>query len=156
MAIALCNCIRLKVPGGAFTGYAYQNFFINQSRSAGGVSYGFLPFAVTNGGGKKGGDRSSSALAVSPNAISINVFAEAAESNLLLEVRTYEVNAQTLAIGALITDELWSISRMEFDHEKVVLQLVSPLDAVDAQVPRRYLSNKLVGALPTTGRLSLG
>ncbi len=156
MAVALCNFIRMKIPGGSYAGYAYQNFFINQSRSVGGASYSFLPFVVANGGGKKGGDRSSSSLAASPNAISINVFAEAVEGNFLLEVKTHEVDAQTLGIGPMITNEIWSISRMEFDNEKVVLQLVSPLDAVDGQVPRRYLSSKLVGALPSSGRLSFG
>lgn len=155
MAIAICNCIRLKRAGGSYTGYAYQNFYVSQSRQIGGITYNFLPFAVTNGAGKKGGDRSTTSLVATPNGISVNVFAEASEGDFLMEVKTYDVDVQTLTVQSLITEELWSINRMEFDNEKVILQLVSPLDAVDAQVPRRYLGARLVGSIPTTGRLSM-
>lgn len=155
MALAICNFIQLRNPGGAATGFSYQNFFINQSSSVGGITYRFLPFAITSGAGKKGGDRASTSLVLTPNAISINVLAQAAESRLLLQNRTYEVDPIAISLRGLITDELWSITRMEHDTEKVILQLSSPLDAVGNQVPRRYLSNKLVGSLPTSGRLSM-
>ena len=155
MSLAVCNFVRLKIPGGSYTAFAYQNFFINESKSYGGASYNFLPFGITNGAGKKGGDRSSTSLVLTPNPISVNVLAEATEGNYLLEVKTVEVNPISLSLQALITSELWYVTRMEYDTEKVVLQLSSPLDAVDGQVPRRYLSSKLVGALPTTGRMSM-
>lgn len=155
MAIAYCNFIRLKIPGGSYTGYAYQNFFINEAKVYNSASYNYLPFIITSGGGRKGGDRSNCSLVLTPNAISINVLAEAAESYYLLEASTVEVDALTLSLLQLITQDLWTISRMEFDTEKVILQLASPLDATDGQVPRRYLSNVLVGSLPTSGRLAL-
>lgn len=155
MAIAYCNFIRLKIPGGSYTAYAYQNFFINEAKVYNSASYNYLPFIITSGAGRKGGDRSNSSLVLTPNAISINVLAEAAESYYLLEVNTVEVDALTLSLLQLITQDLWVINRMEFDTEKVILQLASPLDAVDGQVPRRYLSNVLVGSLPTSGRLAL-
>lgn len=156
MAIAICNFIRLRARGNTSgPAFSYQNFFIDQSRSVSNVSYSFLPFAITNGAGKKGGDRATNQLVLTPNAISINILAQAAEANSLLEVRTYEVDPIALALRGLITNELWAISRMEHDTEKVILQLASPLDAVNAQVPRRYLSSRLVGSLPSSGRISL-
>lgn len=156
MTFAVCNFIRLKVPGGEYTQHSYQNFFVNESKTYGSTSYKFLPFGITNGAGKKGGDRSSTSLVLSPNAITINVLAEATDLTYLLEVKTVEVEPLTMSVGALITSELWAVGRMEFDTEKAILQLSSPLDAVDAQVPRRYLSSVLVGGIPTTGRLSMG
>lgn len=156
MAFAVCNFIRLKVPGGPYTAFNFQNFFINEPKQYNGATYNFLPFAITNGTGKKGGDRSNASLVLSTNPIAINVLAEASEAPYILEVRTLEVDPLSLTLQALITNELWSVSRMEFDFEKAILQLSSPLDAVDAQVPRRLLSSTLVGSLPTSGRLAFG
>lgn len=154
MAIAICNFARFKRPGGAYLPYAYQNFFVNQSRVYSGTSYTFVPFAFTNGASKRGGDRSNSALAAPPSPISINVFAEACDQRYLLEVHTVEVNAMTLSLQSLISRELWSVTGMEATPERAVLQLASPLDAVEGQVPSRVLGSALVGALPTTGNLT--
>lgn len=156
MSIAVCNFIRFKNRGGDYTGYAYQNFYVNETRTYQNTSYNFLPFGLTTGAGKKGGDRSNTALAAAPNAISINIFAEACDKGWLLDVKTVEVDPLTLSLQSLITSELWFASAMEADVQRSVLQLTSPLDAVDGQVPRRYLSATLVGALPTTGNLAFG
>lgn len=156
MAVAICNFIRFKNRGSSYTSYAYQNFFVNSNRSYSGVSYTFLPFGIGGGAGKKGGDRSNSVLACASNAISVNVFAEACDKGWLLEVKTVEVDPLTLSLQALISSELWFASSMESDTERTLLQLASPLDAVGGEVPRRYLSSTLVGALPTTGNLSFG
>lgn len=157
MTIAICNFIRFKNRGGAYTSYAYQNFFIGESRTYQGTSYNFLPFALASSAGKKGGDRSNNALACPANPISVNIFAEACDKGWLLEAKTVEVDPLTLSLQALITSELWFASSMELpDVQRSVLQLSSPIDAVNGQVPRRYLSSALVGALPTSGNLTFG
>lgn len=156
MALAICNFIRFKVPRGAYLPYAYQNFFINQTFTYAGVAYTFVPFGVTNAGAKKGGDRSNGALAAPPSPISINIFAEACDNNYILEVRTVEVDPLTLTTRTQISRELWFVSGMEATPERAVLSLASPLDAVDGQVPRRYLSSALVGSIPTSGNLAFG
>lgn len=154
MAIALCNFVRFKVPGGAFLPYSYQNFFVNQTVTYAGVSYAFVPFAVSSGGGKKGGDRSNSALAAPPSPISINIFAEACDNGYFLEVKTVEVDPITLTTQTLISNERWYVSGMESTPERAVLNLTSPLDAADRQIPSRYLSSTLVGSIPTSGNLT--
>jgi hypothetical protein len=156
MAVAVCNFIRFKNRGGAYTGYAYQNFFVNEVKSYQSIAYNFVPFGLTSGAGKKGGDRTNNALAAPPGPITVNIFAEACDQGYLLEVKTVEVDPLTLSLQSLITSELWFVSAMESDVQRTVLQLSSPLDAVDGQVPRRYLSSALVGALPTSGNLTFG
>jgi hypothetical protein len=44
-----------------------------------------------------------------------------------------------------------------FDHDNLTLtlRLSSPMDAVTAEVPRRRLTEQLVGAMPSTGEISL-
>jgi hypothetical protein len=156
MAVAVCNFIRFKNRGGDYTSYAYQNFFVNTSRTYQSILYDFLSFGMTGGSGKKGGDRSNNVLACGSSPISVNLFAEACDKGWLLEVKTVEVDPLTLSLQGLITSELWFASSMESDVQRTILQLASPLDAVDGQVPRRYLSSALVGALPTSGNLTFG
>ena len=150
---AFVNYSRFLTSAGAATAYAYQNFSINQSRIYGGVTYAFAPFAYTLGAGSKGGDRSDSSLVAGLDAISVNLFAEAVESRYLLEVKTVSLDPETFADDALVRSELWRVAQYEMDTERVILKLSSPLDATKGDIPKRRLSTKLVGALPSTGSL---
>jgi hypothetical protein len=150
---AFVNYSRFLNAAGSATAYAYQNFSINQTRTYGGVTYAFAPFAYTLGAGSKGGDRSESSLVAGLDQISVNLFAEAVQSRWLLEVKTVSLDPETFADDALVRSELWRIAQYEMDTERVILKLSSPLDATKADIPRRRLSTALVGALPSTGNL---
>jgi hypothetical protein len=152
---AFVNYARFTQRNGAATSpvHAYQNFSVNQPRIYSGVTYQFVPFAVSTGAGSKGGDRSEATLGAGTNAITVNVFAEAVNSGWLLELKTVSLNPETFADTALIRTEIWRVARYEMDTEKILLKLTSPLDAVREQVPNRYLNTRLVGALPTSATL---
>ena len=152
---AFVNYSRFLTAAGAPTAYAYQNFSINQSRTYGGVTYQFAPFGYTLGAGSKGGDRSDSSLVAGLDQISVNLFAEAVEARYLLEVKTVSLDPETFADDAPIRIELWRVAQYEMDTERVVLKLSSPLDATKSDIPKRRLSTKLVGALPSTGSLEI-
>ena len=151
--LAFVNYSRFLTSAGAATAYAYQNFSINESRNYGGVTYAFAPFAYTLGAGSKGGDRSDSSLVAGLDPISVNLFAEAVEDRYLLEVKTVSLDPETFVDDALIRTELWRVAQYEMDTERVILKLSSPLDATKGDIPKRRLSTKLVGALPSTGSL---
>lgn len=152
-SFAFVNYSRFLTSAGVATAYAYQNFSINQSRTYGGVTYQFAPFAYTLGAGSKGGDRSDSSLVAGLDPISVNLFAEAVEDHYLLEVKTVSLDPETFADDALIRTELWRVAQYEMDTERVILKLSSPLDATKGDIPKRRLTTKLVGALPSTGSL---
>jgi len=152
-SFAFVNYSRFLSSAGVATAYAYQNFSINQSRIYSGVTYQFAPFAYTLGAGSKGGDRSDSSLVAGLDPISVNLFAEAVEDRYLLEVKTVSLDPETFADDALIRTELWRVAQYEMDTERVILKLSSPLDATKGDIPKRRLSTKLVGALPSTGSL---
>lgn len=152
-AFAFVNYSRFLTSDGVPTNYAYQNFSINQSRVYGGVTYEFAPFAYTLGAGSKGGDRSDSSLVAGLDPISVNLFAEAVEFRYLLEIKTVNLDPETYADDALIRTELWRVAQYEMDTQRIALRLSSPLDATKGDIPRRRLSTKLVGALPSTGSL---
>jgi hypothetical protein len=152
-SFAFVNYSRFLTSAGVATAYAYQNFSINQPRIYGGVTYQFAPFAYTLGAGSKGGDRSDSSLVAGLDPISVNLFAEAVEDRYLLEVKTVSLDPETFVDDALIRTELWRVAQYEMDTERVILKLSSPLDATKGDIPKRRLSTKLVGALPSTGSL---
>jgi len=152
-AYAFVNYIRFKTQADGYTGTPYQNFSINESRTYSGVTYSFAPFAISSGGGARGGERSSASLVAGTDAISVNLFAEAVQNRYMLEIKTVSLDPLTFADEALVASEIWRVASYDMDTSRVVLKLTSPLDAVKAQVPRRTLSTALVGALPTSGAL---
>ena len=152
-AYAFVNYVRFKTQADAYTGTPYQNFSINEQRVYDGITYSFAPFAVSSGGGARGGDRSSASLVAGTDAISVNLFAEAVRERYMLEIKTVSLDPLTFADEALVASEIWRVASYDMDVTRVVLKLTSPLDAVKAQVPRRTLSTALVGALPTSGAL---
>ena len=152
-AYAFVNYVRFKTQDDFYTGAAYQNFSINQSRTYSNLTYSFAPFAVSSGGGAQGGDRSNAALVAGTDAISVNLFAEAVQNRYILEIKTVSLDPLTFEDEALISTEVWRIASYEMDTKTITMRLTSPLDAVKAQIPRRTLSTALVGALPTSGAL---
>jgi hypothetical protein len=155
-AYAFVNYIRFKNASDIYVGTPYQNFSINESRTYGGVAYSFAPFAVSSGGGARGGDRANAALVAGADLIAVNLFAEAVNNRYMLEIKTVSLDPLTFADDALVASEIWRVASYELDIPRVTLRLTSPLDAVKSQVPRRTLSTVLVGALPTSGTLVLG
>jgi len=155
-AYAFVNYVRFKTQADVYTGTPYQNFSVNQTRTYSGTTYSFAPFAVSSGGGARGGERSNAALVAGTDALSVNLFAEAVQNRYMLEIKTVSLDPLTFADEALIATEIWRIASYEMDTTTVTMRLTSPLDAVKAQIPRRTLSTKLVGELPTSGALVVG
>lgn len=159
---AFCNYVKFLEPSGSSyteTSYYFQNFTINGTRSRGGDTYVFAPFALATGGGEKGGDRSSNVLGIGASTqagstIILNLFKQAVEGRWLLVVETVSLNINTFADNQLVSTETWRVASYQMDTKLIKLQLISPLDAVKGQVPRRKLSESLVGALPTTGQIT--
>jgi hypothetical protein len=81
---AFVNYARFMEDSSTPTVYAYQNFSVNLTRTYSGVTYSFMPFAVSTGAGSKGGDRSEAVLGAATNEISVNIFAEAVQSRWLV------------------------------------------------------------------------
>ena len=160
---AFCNYVKFRRPSGssyADTAYYFQNFTINGTRARGGETYIFAPFALATGGGEKGGDRSANTLGIGASSkagstIILNLFKQAVEERWLLIVETVSLNVSNFSDDLLISTEHWRVASYQMDTQLIKLQLISPLDAVKGQVPRRRLSEKLVGALPTTGQISI-
>ena len=152
----ICNFLRFKRRNGTYTTWLAQNFFIGQTISHNGQDYPYRPVGVATNSSTRGGDRSEAVVAAPTSALSTNIFAEASRERWLLEVRSVKVNRADQSLGVLLTTEYWAAQQLQGDvSEPIVrLQLASPLDAVQAP-GGRVLSQVLVGALPTSGNLTL-
>jgi hypothetical protein len=152
----VCNFLRFKRRDGTYTPWLAQNYFIGQVVAHNGQDYPYYPVAVATNSSSRGGDRSEAAIATTMSALSMNAFAEAAANEWLLEVRSVRVNRADQSLGALLTTEYWATLQVQHDTKEpvVTLQLASPLDAVRSP-GGRVLSQSLVGALPTSGNLTL-
>ena len=150
------NFLRFKRRDGTYTSWLAQNYYIGQVITYDGVEYPYQPVAVATNSSSRGGDRSEAALAAGASAISLNVFGEAAAEDWLLEGRTVRINRVDQSLAELLTTECWAAQQLQHDTKEpiVTLQLASPLDAVRAP-GGRVLSQSLVGALPTSGNLTL-
>jgi hypothetical protein len=152
----ICSFVRFKRRDGTYTSWLGQNFFIGQTITHNGLEYPYRPVAVATNSSTRGGDRSEAAIGAAVSALTLNVFAEASANEWLLEVRSVKVNRSDLSLGPLLLVEYWSSRQVQHDTSQsvVTLQLASPLDAVRAP-GGRVLSQSLVGALPTSGNLTL-
>lgn len=151
-----CNFLRFKRNDGAYTDWLAQNYFLGQAMTYNGLEYPYLPIGVVTNSSTRGGDRSEAVLGAGLSALSLNIFSEAVLERWLLEVKTVTVNRIDQSLGSLLTLEYWSALKVQHDSKEpvVALQLASPLDAVRAP-GGRVLSQRLVGALPTNGNLTM-
>jgi hypothetical protein len=152
----VCNFLRFKRRDGTYTSWLAQNYFIGQTIAYNELEYPYLGVGVATNSSTRGGDRSEAAIGAGISALSLNVFAEAARERWLLEVRTVTVNRVDNSLGPMLTLEYWAALKVQHDAKEpvVALQLASPLDAVRAP-GGRVLSQRLVGALPTNGNLTM-
>ena len=171
--IAIAHYIRFKYKDGAYVpSRSYQNFFVGEIRALADVQYSFAPFRISGSISNKGGDAGQASLTTVPNALTVGVSTEAVLNYWLLEINTVLINATSIAPetgnqlvgtetgsfteGGLIATELWSCSNMNQDYEKITITLSSPLDAARKQIPRRVLSQNMVGSVPSTGTVTAG
>lgn len=157
---AIVSYVRFKERrGGPYLPFAYQNYYVNESRTRENVVYAFAPLGVSGGGGKQGGERSRGAIVCPYNTLVQNIFWQADSNRWLVEIASVEIDTQNEQELSLLTNQFWSC-KIEGNIESgkpgySVLQLSSPIDTVNAIVGGRPLSQSLVGALPTSGAVTV-
>ena len=157
-ALAIAHYVRFLGKGGSYKGANYQNFFIGEARTYGGIKYFFAPFMVAGTASTRGGDVGQSALIMPPSDLSVGMAADAITNRWLVEVSTVRITAtegQTITEDTTYSTEIWSCTAgSSRPHESIRIELSSPLDAARATIPGRVLSRYMVGAVPPTGQIS--
>ena len=162
--ITIASYIRFTNQAGVpIGGRAYQNYFLEETRTWEGVSYPFAPFAIDGAQVSSALSNSSAVVIMPTNLITKAVAAEAALGRWLLELKYVVL---TPAAGSpepvwtetsTLSTDLWVCTGLsDSSSDQVVqLELASPLDAVEARTPNCILLDWEVGSLPFTGNVLL-
>jgi hypothetical protein len=155
MALAIGSYLKLVQANGQNTGYAFQNFHQGETRTYEFDSYIFASFGFSGGAIDLQAGSISASLVFSLNQLSLSVFQEAANEFWLAQVRTVWLDPETLNETNQFSEELYSVLGLDHDTSRIQVRLGNPLDAIQQNVPRRVLTQSAVGAMPSTGNLSL-
>lgn len=155
MTVAIGTYIRLLNANGSDTGYRFQNFFKGDTRTYDSLTYTYSGFGFSGSTLDLEGGNISASLLVALNELSLAVYNQAVLDRWLIKLRTVWLDPDTLAEGETYSEELYAVTGLDHDSSRLSVRLGSPLDAVREHAPRRSLTQQLVGALPTTGEISL-
>lgn len=156
MDVAVASYIRFKTKCGEYVALRnFQNFFVAETRNYNSVAYVFAPFYLSGNVSTRGGDAMQANLTTVPNALTTSIVNEAVLNSWLIEVRTLllEYTGPGFTEGSLISQQIWSCISSTQDFEKLSIALSTPMDAAQADVPKRVLNTTLVGAIPPTGSI---
>ena len=155
MSIAIGTYLKFIDAAGTDTGNNFQNFFQGETREYQGDTYIFGGFGFSGGTLDLEGGNISASLVFALNDLALSVFRQAAEEFWLVRIRTVWLDPDTFEEGNTFSEELYAVTGFDHDLSRISVRLSSPLDAVQENAPRRTLTADLVGALPSTGQISL-
>ena len=153
--LAVGTYVLLKQPDGLVTPFRFQNFHAGEVRTFEGLPYLYAGFGFSGGTLDLQGANISAALVFAVNKLDLDVFKQAADERWIAQVSTVWLDPDTLAETDNYSSEVYQIIGFEHDSSRLQIRLGSPLNAVGADAPRRTLTQRLVGALPSTGQISL-
>jgi hypothetical protein len=157
MSIALGDYLWVidRETGDPDPGPGFQNFFIGETRDFNGDLYRFAPFVIDNKRVSAGGDRGRASLVTINNEVTMVVMSNIIRRRQALRVATvvigYDSGSFYENYGA--SEETWVCNGGSIEEDKITINLMSPLDAVTSNFPRRVLSQNLVGSVPPTGSI---
>tara|TARA_R110002012_G_scaffold136728_1_gene291130 strand:+ start:187 stop:699 length:513 start_codon:yes stop_codon:yes gene_type:complete len=150
--------------------YHYQNFFIGKeithqspaerAQSLLGSHYTFVPFGFSGVTVNRTGDGLESTLVFPVNKVSLGWGINAIESTWIMEVdvliiENSDPDAGLLATNTIVHTYTGQVLGGQWDNTSLNLELGSVLDAVGTDVPRRALTNRIVGNLPVSNNVRL-
>ena len=133
----------------------YQNFFTGRSMAWSGNQYQFAGFGYSGSTIDLEGSNISASLVWAVNELSLNLAAEAAENRWIVQIDAVWIDPDSLGVMDSYMSDIFMVTGFEHDTMRLSFRLSSPLDAVAADTPRRRLTEKEVGALPSTGQILL-
>ena len=166
--IALTTFIQiLDKDGNIQSDKLFQNSKVDTPISAnlgatGTLSYKYLSFIYQGAVKTNTGDNLEASLILankisntSPvNKLSMNYAIEALENKERVNVYVYKMDSTFSNLeGNALTIDKWAVSSLGYDSQTIQVLLSSGIDAVGGNTGK-YLSSRLVGSLPVTGRIA--
>lgn len=140
-------------------GYQFQNYWVNEDApffnvdTGAEVAFGYMPFAFSGSAVTKSGDNQPATLAFPNNELSRGWAATAIKDRWIANVRILLLDPDDKTNYTLISRYVGQIVSGGWDSTTLKLNLASVFDAVGADVPRKKLTQQLVGHLPLTSNV---
>lgn len=141
--------------GTPVVGQAWQNFTQGQVRNYMDTNYTYAGFGFSGGSVDLEAAAVSATLLFSLNQLDLNIFKEASNARKLIRIRTVWLDNDSLVETEQYSEDIYQILGFSHNLSTLSLRLGSPLDAIEAEVPRRRLTTALVGQLPSSGTIPL-
>lgn len=154
MSIAIGTYVSFQERDGTFTGNDFQNFHAGETRTYNGRDYIYGAFGFSGAALDINGANIQAQLLFGLNDLILNIAQTAANEFWIVRVNTVWLNSQNFDETAQRLEEIYAVVGFEHDNSRISLRLGSPLDSVQSDVPRRVLTMRTVGVLPTTGNVS--
>jgi len=139
--------------------YKFQNYWVNEDAPFFNVEtgvpayFGFLPFIFSGMTMTKSGENQDATLTFPNNELSRGWAETAVQERYLANVRTVLVDPTDKNNYTLINQYIGQIVTATWDSTSLQLSMASILDAVGNDIPRKRLTQQLVGSLPLTTRI---
>ena len=150
--IRIVQYFNLTATGGP---YLYQNYFVREESTFGGLTYAFAPFQVNGGVSSLNGDNLQIQVLFPASRVALQ-FLDLAEGNrkslLTLYTRTVNQNGQVSDAGP--TEQFIGLGA-SVGLETIELRFNTAADSVGANFPAQRLNQENVGILPLDSALSL-
>ena len=137
----------LRIKPRQTVDYHYQNFFIGKNITHYGSEYQFAPFGFSGVTVNRTGDGLEAALVFPVNKVSLSWGIKAIENP--------DPDTGLSATNTIVHTYTGQVLGGQWDNTSLNLELGSILDAVGTDVPRRALTNRIVGNLPITNNVRL-
>lgn len=154
MSIALGTYIAFQQRNGTETYNNYQNFHKGETRTYEGREYMYGAFGFSGAAVDVNGANIQAQLVFGLNPLILQIAQTAANEFWVVRVITVWLNPENFDETSQRLEEVYAVTGFEHDHSRISLRLGSPLDSVQSDVPRRVLTQRTVGLLPTTGNIS--
>ena len=154
MSIALGTYVQFTERDGTATNNAFQNFHSGEVRTYNGVDYTYAAFGFSGAAVDINGANIQAQLIFGLNNLILNIAQTAANEFWVVRVNTVWLNPDDFDETAQRLEEVYAVVGFEHDNSRISLRLGSPLDSVQSDFPRRVLTMRAVGVLPTSGNIS--
>lgn len=140
--------------------FRFQNFFIGKQLTHNGDEYRFVPFGFSGVTVNRTGDGMEASLVFPNNDLTREWAVAAIKSSYLMEVEVLIIEDSDPDSGLTATHTTvhtytGQVTGGQWDNVSLNLELSSVLDAVGTDVPRRSLTQRMVGNLPISNSVRL-
>ena len=150
----------LRIKAKDTVEFRYQNFFINKQLTYKNDGYTFAPFGFSGVTVNRTGDGLEATLVFPNNELTRSWAVKAIQNSYIMEVDVLIIedsdpDSGLTANHSTVHTYTGQVTGGQWDNTSLNLELSSVLDAVGTDVPRRSLTQRMVGNLPISNSVRL-